>query len=298
MAVVGQRSVLVIGSRGRVGRALMQYWERAGLNCTGVGRAELDLDQPQQVREVLAGREFDLAINASGLVDVDACETMDAGQLQRVNVDSPVEMAQLCQQRGARFVTLSTDYVFSGKEAHPLDEGAATAPCNAYGRSKLQSEQAVLSCDPEALVVRVSWLYGGHKPAFPEWVLEQARAKPVVEAVGDKWSCPTRAEDLCQWLHQWCSAPEWQGGLLHLCNSGATSWADYAQEVLNLAHAEGMTLQAKQVKPFSMIGFSRFLAERPVHTIMATRRFQERFGIVPLPWQQALAGHVQKLARA
>jgi dTDP-4-dehydrorhamnose reductase len=276
----------------------MQQWQREGVACSGIGRAELDLDQPQHVQKVLAGREFDLVINASGLVDVDACETMDAGQLQRVNVDSPVEMAQHCRARGAKFVTLSTDYVFSGKEAHPLDETATTEPCNAYGRSKLQSEQAVLAHAPEALVVRVSWLYGGHKPAFPEWVLDQARAKPLVEAVGDKWSCPTRAEDLCQWIYQWCSDAEWQGGILHLCNSGATSWADYAQEVLDQAHAAGMQLRASKVQPFSMIGFSRFLAERPAHTIMATRRFQQRFGIVPQPWQQALATHVKTLAHA
>jgi dTDP-4-dehydrorhamnose reductase len=284
--------VLVVGSQGRLGLALMNSWKGLGLKVDGVWRNVLDLNRPQSIAAALSTQHFDLLINTAGLVNVDACEK-DAAELQRVNVDAPEAMAKVCAGRRARMIQISTDYVFSGRNSGLLDESEPTDPCNAYGRSKLAAEQAVQSALPDALLARVSWLFGGHKESVPERILSQARTQSEVRSVDDKWASPTYVDDLCHWLHAWAvEQSEWQGGPLHLCNTGHASWAEYAQGVLDIAKDLGLPLRTYRITGHTMVGFSPFIAERPVHTILSTGRFRSTTSVTPRPWQEALREHL------
>jgi dTDP-4-dehydrorhamnose reductase len=286
-------SIVVVGGRGRLGQSLIKRWLGPGVVLHAITRDEMDLDQPPTVVPALAGLDFDLLINAAGMVEVDACE-LRPGELQRVNVVSPAEMAKVCAKKGARMIQVSTDYVFSGCKPGLLGEDDLTEPCNAYGRSKLAAEAAVAASLPDALIARVSWLFGGHKGSFPDRILSNALSQTEVRAVQDKWACPTYVEDLCDWLYQWAILQPWQGGVLHLCNSGQVSWADYGQAVLDMAAEMGLPLRTRQIVGHSMVGFAPFIAERPAHTALSTEKFSQRTGIAPRPWQEALREHLQR----
>lgn len=284
--------ILVMGASGRLGGALMRRYTAAGLQVQGLTHGDLDLAEPEQLAARLAAYDFDVLINTAGLTDVDYCEA-HAGLAHRVNGSAPGEMAAHCQQRSARFVQISTDYVFAGNTRTALREDDPTEPLNAYGRSKLAGEQATLAAQPDALVLRVAWLFGLEKPSFPDRIIRQALERLDISAVNDKWACPTYAEDVCDWLLALLRTPGAQG-VFHLCNSGeCCSWQEYGERTLQIAESLGLPLKATHVRGHTMEGFAPFLAQRPPYTALDTSHFTATTGLKPRSWQAALEDYLR-----
>ncbi len=79
-------------------------------------------------------------------------------------------------------------------------EADEARPVSVYGSSKLKGEERVLAADPGNLVVRVSWLYGPGKPAFPEWIVDKACSESALALPADKLGCPTSSVDVAELL--------------------------------------------------------------------------------------------------
>ena len=276
---------LVLGKNGRLGKALTRRYTEQGFQVTALSRAELDLAKPDQIAAVLDQHTFDVLINAAGDTDVDHCEADSAGAML-VNADGPAEAARYCAAKGAKFVQVSTDYVFSGEPHEIRTEKCEAKPINHYGESKLAGELAVSAADPKALVVRVSWLFGLEKPSFPDRIVREAQAKDIVKAVNDKWACPTYADDVADWLLALLQGGH--SGLVHLCNQGACTWLEYGQEALNIATELGIQFKTHTVEGHSMHGFELFKATRPPFTALSTAYFTSLTGITPRDWKSAL----------
>lgn len=285
------KNFLVLGANGRLGKALVRRYSGQGLNVQAIGRAELDLNRPELVAQSLARYSFDVLINAAGDTDVDRCE-LNEEEAKRVNALSPAAAAAYCAAHGSQFVQISTDYVFEGQPHALRVEGDETNPVNKYGRSKLAGERAVLQANPQALVLRVSWLFGLEKPSFPDRIIKEALLKDEVSAVDDKWACPTYADDVTEWTLALIN--ERQHGVVHLCNQGACTWLEYGQATLDIAANIGLPLKARSVKGHSMHGFPLFTAARPPFTGLNTALFTQRTGITPRPWQAALEEYLRK----
>lgn len=283
--------IVVLGCRGRLGAALVRKYS-AEYDVVAMSRPELDLLNPKQIRSCLERLEFDALVNAAGITNVDHCESHPE-EARVSNATGPELIARICALKNAKMVHVSTDYVFSGKESAPQHEEDAPQPCNIYGQTKLEGEQLVLAACPNALIVRVSWLFGRDKDSFPDRVVQTAVASDHVEAICDKWSSPTYAEDLCDWLLPFVTREIDCSGVLHLCNSGWASWQQYGQEALNIAAGLGLPLKTHIVESVTMNGFPAFLAVRPPFTVLATDRFQTITGIKPRPWQEALEEYLR-----
>lgn len=288
--------VLIVGNTGRLGGALLRLYS-PDMETRGIGRKEIDLCQPQQVEADLdrLGFEFDVLINCAGMTNVDACEKDPASAL-KTNRDSAREMAIACARRNARMIQISTDYVFAGDDPRPRTEDDPVGPLGWYGRSKLEGEQAVAEALADHLIVRVSWLFGKEgTETFPDRILKNALASDHVEAVNDKWSCPTFADDLAGWLKRMLPKSS-ATGLLHLCNAGSCTWQEYGQQVLETATRLGLPLKTKVVHGIPMKDLRQFVARRPPHTVLDTGRFTRLTGLRPRQWQEALDEYLQMRA--
>lgn len=278
--------ILITGTSGRLGGALKRCYESRH-EILAPSHAELDLARPDDLEVILNGLQFDVLINCAGMVHPDACERDPLAAMQ-VNAESPAQLAGCCQQRGVRMIQISTDYVFDSVEASPLDESALAQPINAYGRSKLAGEQAVLAASSNALVARVSWLFGGHLPSFPEQMIKASLGGHEVAAIADKWSVPTSVDDVAQWLEHLFTQCPTASGVLHVCNSSQATWHEYAETTLQLAHELGRIPDVPVVKPQALDGFAGFLAKRARYTVMSNARLANLIGRVPRTWQEAL----------
>jgi dTDP-4-dehydrorhamnose reductase len=286
--------VLILGARGRLGGTLVRRCAEAGMGVIALGRAEVNLLDAADISTKLRALDFDAAVNAAGITSVDYCES-HPDEAHAANATGPEAIARVCQERGARFIQVSTDYVFSGEHTGLRRESEATGPTSVYGQSKLDGERLVLAACPGALIPRVSWLFGREgKPSFPDMIIDRALRSDQVSAVDDKWSCPTYAEDLVSWLMPFLNEHADVRGPLHLCNSGMCSWREYAQQALDLA-ADTLNLPVKTrtVTGHTMHGFAEFKAKRPPHTAMSTEAFASISGITPRHWKSALEEYLR-----
>ncbi|MEU7871334.1 dTDP-4-dehydrorhamnose reductase [Dactylosporangium sp. NPDC049140] len=253
---------LVTGAGGMLGRDLLAVLD--GREVTAATRAELDITDAAQVRSVVEGH--DVVLNAAAWTDVDGAEADEAGATA-VNGTGVAVLAAGCAAAGARLVHVSTDYVFPGDAAEPYAEDAPTAPINAYGRSKLVGERAVLDALPgTGYVVRTAWLYGEHGRSFVRTMLQLARERDFVEVVDDQVGQPTWSRDLAERLVALAESGA-PAGVYHGTASGRVSWHGLAEAVFaESGHDPARvrrTTSAAYVRParrpaFSVLGHERW----------------------------------------
>ena len=222
------------------GSHLAAYLEEHGLEVVKCGRDFCDLKDLSALKRVLLSSGASHVVNCAAVSGLEACLD-DPETAHRVNAMAPEMMARICRLEGMRFIHLSTDYVLDGRREGLKTEEGKCRPVNVYGESKLEAEFRVREEMPDALVARVSWVFGNPgRPSFLEMVLRRAMKREPLAAVADKWSMPTWVEDLCVWL-RFLAYESGASGVLHLCQSGEpVSWHSYAITVLKCAVKYGL----------------------------------------------------------
>lgn len=291
---ISSRKIVVLGAGGRLGAALVREFSPHN-QVTGLGHSQLDLSQLDTLRATLEGIPFETLINAAALTNVDYCEDHRA-EAFLLNGEAPQLLARFCHEKGARFIHVSTDYVFDGEQRVPYTEDDPVRPISVYGESKREGELRVLQENEEALVIRVSWVFGPDRPSFVDAILKRARTEEDVAAVADKFSTPTYTPDIAALLRPLldCSTT---GGILHLANRGACSWQEYAQWALDCCHRFGIPMAAKKVGAVSLSEMQNFVARRPVYTVLGTQKYERLLGSAPRDWHLAVSDYVRDYYR-
>ena len=145
--------ILLLGASGQVGHALQPHLARLG-TVDAPPRQALDLTDLTRAERAVAG--YELVVNAAAWTDVIGAETAPEAAWQ-LNAAVPEALARGLARSGGVLLHYSTDYVFDGR-APPYSEEAMPAPLNAYGRSKLAGEQAVLASGCVHWIVRSGWI--------------------------------------------------------------------------------------------------------------------------------------------
>jgi dTDP-4-dehydrorhamnose reductase len=243
-----------------------------------------------ELEEVLRPVPFDVLINCAALTNVDLCEEQK-NEAFLINSGAPELMAHLCEDKGAKMIHFSTDYVFDGKKTAPYVEDDPAEALSVYGESKREGEDNVLFVNERNLVVRVSWVFGPDRASFIDNIIARAKKHSDVTAIADKFSTPTYTEDIASMLPQFFS--NGVGGLLHFANQGECSWQEYAQFALETCAAEGVPLKTTTVAPLKLSEMQNFVAQRPVYTVLSTARFAEITGQTPRPWRDAVSEYIR-----
>ncbi len=282
--------VILLGGNGLLGGAFRRAWAgHSRFSVTEFPRAELNLTRLDQIKQTLDRTEFDLLINAAAYTQVDDAE-VQPDLAMAVNAHAAGLLAELCAARRVRMVHFSTDYVFDGQQSRPYLETDPASPLNTYGRSKLEGEQRVAAASPHHLILRLAWLFGPGRDAFPEWVLQQALRQDEVRVVSDKTGSPTCSEDVPAGVEALLAVPD--PGLVHLVNGPACSWQEYGQGVLDAATVRGWPLRTTRVTPVPLSSLPGLTARRPVQSALDTAKFTRLTGLTPRPWPEAMADHL------
>jgi dTDP-4-dehydrorhamnose reductase len=280
--------IAIIGPNGRLGAAFVRDYQR-DYEVTSYDRRQLDLGQLDRVRSALAGAKFELLINCAALTNVDYCESHREDAFV-VNAEAPRLLAEIANERSAKLVHFSTDYVFDGKKTGPYVEEDKAVPLSIYGESKLEGERRVLEVSSQHLVVRLSWVFGPDKPSFIDQIMQRARETDAVTAVADKFSSPTYALDVASWLRP--AVAKNANGILHLANNGGCSWQEWAQYAIDVCRSLGLPLKAERVGAVSLADMKNFVARRPVHTVLSSAKFTALTGVQPRHWREAVADYI------
>jgi dTDP-4-dehydrorhamnose reductase len=280
--------IIIVGAKGRLGAALAREYQRQ-FEVDAFNRRQLDLGKLDQVHSALSAIQYDLLINCAALTNVDYCES-HRDEAFLINAQAPRLLAEICAEKSAKLVHISTDYVFDGKQNTPYIEEDPAAPLSVYAESKLAGEEEVLAVSPMNLVVRLSWVFGPDKPSFIDQIIQRARENETVTAVADKFSSPSYTIDVANWLR--LAMDNGAQGILHLANTGACSWQEWAQYAIDVCRDVGIPLKADRVEKLSLTNMKNFVARRPVYTVLSTAKFTALTGVQPRHWREAIAEYI------
>ncbi len=275
--------VAVVGAGGQVGAALVRALSgHAVLPWT---RADFDLEDPHRGCDLIQTSRPQVVILCAALVDVQRAER-EPNLAFRVNAIGPGILARASREIAARFVYISTDYVFAGDGGAPYDEWSATDPLSVYGRSKRAGEVETLSQSPDNLVVRTSSVFGGPGRNFVNAILQFALSGRNPRVVADEVSSPTYADDLASAIGALLAAR--LGGVVHLTNEGECSRYELARAAIDLSAI------AASVEPITIKQFRREnpgSAPRPQHSTLGNQRARA-VGVTLPHWRDALSRHL------
>jgi dTDP-4-dehydrorhamnose reductase len=283
--------IVIVGAGGRLGAALVHAF-RGKFDVSGFDRAQLDLSKLDHVRTTLRAMNFDIVVNAAAFTNVDLCET-ERDRAFLTNAEAPGVLAELCNEKQAKLIHFSTDYVFDGAKHAAYTEEDEANPISVYGESKLAGEGKVLTAGDRHLVVRVSWVFGPDRPSFIDAMIKRAEQNEKIEAISDKFSGPTYTHDIAQMLPQFFDR-DVNGGILHFANAGKCSWQEYAQWALDCCHEVGFPLKARTVGPLKLSDMKNWLARRPVYSVLSTAKYTELNGSPPRAWREAVGDYITR----
>jgi dTDP-4-dehydrorhamnose reductase len=284
---VGIVRIAVLGAAGQLGRDLM-----AVLNlheAIALSREQIDLSRPDSISSTIAALNADVLINCAAYNFVDKAET-DESTAFSVNAYGVRHLAKACLTVGTKLVHISTDFVFGldQMQTTPLTETALPGPVSVYGSSKLAGEQFVLAESVQNLVIRTCGLYGiwgsgGKGGNFVETMLRVAGQGKPLRVVHDQRCTPSYTADVAKAILEAIQVNA--TGLLHITNSGCTTWYEFAAAIFKRA-----LIQAD----LTAISTAEFAApaRRPVYSVLSGDRLVSLGISRPRPWSEALASYL------
>lgn len=283
--------VAILGANGQLGSDLRAAF--AGVEVIPFTRSEFDVRDTAAAGAALAKQRPDVVINCTALHKLEDCE-QQPDLAFAVNATAPGHLAGLASELGARFVHLSTDYVYGGFPATPLTEDVPPAPVQVYGVSKVAGEWLVQLANPEALIVRSSGLFGvagasGKGGNFIQSVLRWARERGEMRIVNDQILSPTYTSDLAHAIRKLIE--QRAAGVVHVTNSGACSWFELASWVVKTA---GVTAEVYATTTAEFGAPVR----RPAYSVLDNARWRA-LGWSPLRfWNDAVAAYLEERRQA
>lgn len=279
--------ILISGKHGQVSSELQKRLGAMG-KLVVPGRDQLDLAQPEQIRQQVRRVRPDLIINAAAYTAVDKAQSEKAAAFA-VNAQAPGILAEEAAALGIPLIHYSTDYVFDGRKGAPYTETDATNPLGVYGESKLAGEQAITAVQGKHLILRTSWVYSTHGHNFLLTMQRLLQEKPELRIVADQIGAPTWAGTIANstlaLIERWQAGESGAWGTYHLSAQGETSWFGFAQAI-----GEALREQGKPCAHLLPIPSSDYPtpAARPLNSRLDCSRLLREWGVSQPDWQTAL----------
>ena len=274
--------ILITGGMGMLGRTLAR---RLGVQHR-VMQADLpgtDILDPVALDAAFSSFRPDAVVHCAAMVNVDKCESA-AEAAFLLNETGSANVADACRKFNSRLIAISTDYVFDGGKDAPYSEGDACAPRTVYGASKLAGERAVFSVLPEAVALRIAWLYGKGGPSFVHTMAALGKTPgPALKVVDDQRGNPTSADAVADVVEFLLGRPD-ICGVVHGTCEGVCSWYEFALELFRLLGIK------RELRPCTTAEFPR-PAPRPANSALE-KRVLKAAGFTPRDWQVCLSEFV------
>ncbi len=293
--------ILLIGKDGQLGHDLLPILATLG-EVISVGRATLDLEDPDAIRQILWQIQPDVTVNAAAYTAVDRAES-EPNRATAINGTAPTIIAEVSQKLGAALLHVSTDYVFDGQKNTPYLEDDPTHPISVYGQSKLLGEKGIQAACDRHMIVRTAWVYGaGGKGNFVKTMLRLGAEREELRVVVDQVGSPTWTGDLAQAIAQLmchlCSPTAEQAataGIHHFTNSGAISWYDFAVAIFEEAAVLKVPLKLQRVIPITTAEYPT-PAFRPAYSVLSDKKTSALLGNPAPHWRQGLRHMLKQMA--
>ncbi len=298
--------ILITGVAGQLGYDVVNELSKRGIVAVGsdirdeneiINKSnwskyiQLDIADKESVDRVVKELKPDAIIHCAAWTNVDGAEDENNKPLvQKINVGGTDNLAKAAKEIGAKFIYVSTDYVFNGEGTKPWQpDDKNYAPQNYYGETKLQGELAVSSQLDKYFIVRIAWVFGLNGKNFIRTMLNLAdKGYKELRVVNDQIGTPTYTYDLARLLVDMIQTDKY--GYYHATNEGGyISWADFAEEIFKQANKD------VKVNRVTTAEYGVSIAKRPFNSRLDKSKLKDN-GFEPLPdWKDALKRYLEEI---
>ncbi|MFE1573589.1 SDR family oxidoreductase [Comamonas odontotermitis] len=276
--------VLVTGGTGMLGSELLRGLAEMGHEGTALDRKVFLAAGRKEQSSMLS--EHEIIIHAAANTNVEQCE-VDPEICYFDNTFLTEKLFWHAHRGQKKFVFISSTGIYGRGKSEPHHEYDSVQPTTVHHRSKLLSEEVVLSC-PNTLVIRTGWLFGGqlsNKKNFIANRINEIRASTgFISANFVQIGSPTYVVDCARRLLE-LTLDDCEG-IYNVVNEGVASRFDYVKKIAELS---GSPIE---VRPIESSAFNR---RADVSENEAALSYRMRYeGRLPLrPWQDALSEYMR-----
>jgi dTDP-4-dehydrorhamnose reductase len=280
--------ILLTGSNGQVGfelqKKLNALWE-----VIATDREELDLTNPDAIRQFIDQTRPDIIINPAAYTAVDKAES-EQELVCKINVTGPEFLAEKARELDIPLVHFSTDYVFDGLKKEAYVETDKTNPQSVYGKTKCEGEEKVCT-HRKHIILRTSWVFGVHGNNFLKTMLRLIQEKDSLNIISDQWGSPASASMLADVTFKivdtiFKNKNFNDYGTYHVTSDGETNWQQYASLIASELIKLNVKIKCGSDQIHSILT-SEYptAAKRPLNSRLNTDKIKKTF-VLELPhWE-------------
>jgi dTDP-4-dehydrorhamnose reductase len=275
------KKILVTGANGQLGSELKVLSESySQFEWVFADRTQVSLDKLSALINQLEAIHPDIILNCGAYTAVDKAET-EQESADTVNHQAVRIIGQFASENQVKLIHISTDYVFDGKSAFALKEDAITKPINVYGATKRAGELACLEVNPDAVIIRTSWVYSSFGNNFVKTMKRLLQERETISVVNDQIGSATYAADLAQAVMNIVTSENWISGIYNYSNEGEISWYEF---VLAIKEIGGYNCEVKGVPSSSY----PTTAIRPAFSLLDKTKIKAIYGVVVPEYKESL----------
>jgi len=247
--------------------ALRRTLVNPAFECLFTDRTELDMRDEEAVRQTALSFRPDVVVNCAAYTAVDNAENNTQACVE-INQDAVRVLAEACTSIDARFIHISTDYVYHNNINRPLREDDPTTPKSVYARTKLAGELEALSACAKTTILRTSWVFGLEGGNFVRTMIRLGTERDELTVVADQIGAPTYADDIAKAILHLIETPDIKHGTYNYAGLGVASWYDFARAIMEIWEL------SCSVKPIPTTSYPT-PAERPHYSVLDLAKAQQ-----------------------
>lgn len=185
--------IALTGASGLVGSRIIELLGN-DFDFVSLSQNEMDITDKESVVKKTMDTDFDIFLHLAGYTNVDGAEKEKEVAL-KINRDGTKNVFDAVHQKGKKFIYISTDFVFDGKNP-PYFEDSRPNPISSYGLSKYEGEKTL---DANAMIVRISYPYRKMfepKKDFVRTIRSLLEQRKPFTMVTDSLMTPTLIDDI------------------------------------------------------------------------------------------------------
>jgi len=283
------KKILVTGSNGQLGseiRGLSGSYPEYTFLFTD--KEELSIIDEKAVNTFFDEHQPVFCINCAAYTAVDKAEDpAERPLVDALNSDAAGYLAKACARHNAKFIHVSTDYVFDGNNTVPYKETDITEPASVYGITKLNGEKQA-AAHTDSIIIRTAWVYSPYGKNFVKTMLQLMQTRPQISVVSDQYGTPTYAADLAATIMQIVASGKWHPGIYHYTNEGKINWYEFALAIKEITGA------ACEVKAIPTSEYPT-PAKRPAWSVLDKSKIREVYAIEIPDWRNSLEACISKI---
>lgn len=287
--------VLVLGSKGQLGRCLSDQLDFVNLDLIFTSRCEIDVSEFLATKKAISAINPNVIINATAYTKVDKAEE-DREAANEINHYAVENIAAICSELGIWLVHVSTDYIFDGASSVPYLEDDQKNPQGVYGHTKLLGEESIQSSGCKFVILRTAWVFSEYGNNFLKTMVSLGSSRDELAVVDDQIGCPTYAQDIAKTISTILTninSGDVSSNIYHYCGDIACSWYDFAQIIFYEATRLGFKVPTS-VNPISSAAYPT-LALRPANSVLDCSKLKAHLNVKPSDWHEGVRKALTKI---